>query len=58
MKKAMSIIQILILFPIAFYTTWYILNKIDASELIFFLFWIKIPLLTIVSIINVVIEKD
>ena len=58
MKTAIAIIQILIIFPIRFYISWYVLTTINATELPMFLFWLSIPLALILGITGEVIKHN
>lgn len=50
MKKLSGIIAIFITLPIWFYLLYQILVRVQASELMFFLFWIYLPATLLVSI--------
>tara|TARA_R110000803_G_scaffold203721_1_gene269426 strand:- start:418 stop:597 length:180 start_codon:yes stop_codon:yes gene_type:complete len=58
MKTAIGIIQILIVFPIRFYLTWYVLTTVNATELPMFMFWVSIPLAILLGIIGEVIKHN
>ena len=58
MKKIAGVIAILITLPIWLYLLYQILVRVDASELMFFLYWIYVPASIIVSIIAKLAESD
>jgi len=42
--KIISLILSLIYIPIAFYMQWLILGKIQGTDIMYFIFWISVPL--------------
>lgn len=62
MNKGIKIIGILlglvIVYPIKFYLFFKILKFIEATELMWFLFWVYIPTTILVTIIIHLLEKD
>ena len=61
MNKAMAINGILAIFfvtPIWFYLMYQILVRVNATELMFFLFWIYVPVSIIVQIISKITEME
>lgn len=49
MKKLVTALGFLITLPIWYYLLYQILVRVDASELMFFLFWVYVPLGTLVQ---------
>ena len=58
MKKVISVIAILIVYPIRVYLMWYLLKAVNASELPMFIFWVSIPFGLGISILSETIKKD
>lgn len=44
--------------PIGFYLMYKVLKFVEATELMWFLFWIYVPVTIIISIITKVVEDD
>jgi len=51
-SKIISTILSLMALPVSFYITYWIISQLDADRLIWFLFWIYVPLVIIVIIIS------
>lgn len=58
MKVAIGIITLFITLPIWFYLLYKILVMVGATELMWFLYWIYIPVILLTAIINKLIEKE
>jgi hypothetical protein len=58
MKKIISILTILMLFPIRIYLMWYLLTSVGATELPMFIFWVSIPFGLLVSILSEIAKKE
>jgi hypothetical protein len=56
--KIISILVSLIWLPLSFYSSWLILNKIDASELMYFLYWLNLPVAIISTLISWLIRDE
>jgi hypothetical protein len=58
MKTASKIIAICLTLPIWYYIMYYILTQINASELVWFLYWVYVPFGVFVNVVNKLIEKE
>lgn len=61
MKKAaivMGMISVLITMPIWFYLQYKILTMVNATELMFFLFWVYVPFSALLNICAKIIVKE
>jgi hypothetical protein len=58
MKIAVNFIAMLIVMPIWWYLMYKILQGVNASELMWFLFWIYIPSSLIVRVLQTLIERE
>lgn len=60
MNKAIAgILQIFVTLPIWFYLLYQILVRVQATELMFFLFWVYFPVGILAAIINAIaVSKD
>ncbi len=56
MKKGILLILSLICLPISFYLSYKTYTMIGATELMWFLYWINMPVIIIVQIISKLIE--
>jgi hypothetical protein len=56
MKTAAGMISLFLVMPIWFYLLYKILESVGASELMWFLFWIYIPVNILVSLIVRLVE--
>lgn len=54
--KTISLIIGLFYLPISFYQMWLILDKIQATDLMYFLFWFSIPIATVVAILQEIVR--
>lgn len=54
-KVIMGVLKLLILTPIGFYLFFNVLKSINATELIWFLFWMYVPIMVICAIISTII---
>jgi len=58
MKTVIAVITFLIIAPIKFYLTWYILKAVEATELPMFIFWASIPFSVLVFILSEIAKKE
>ncbi len=58
MKTIMAILSVLIVAPIWFYLLYCILVRVEASELMWFLFWIYIPVAVMVAVMRELIKES
>lgn len=58
MKLAIAILSVFVTLPISFYLQYAILKRIDASELMWFLFWVNVPLILLVSLVTKLMKDD
>lgn len=56
LKAVVSIISLLIALPIWYYLMYQILVRVNASELMFFLYWVYVPIGIVGGIISKVVE--
>lgn len=52
LKAIVAILGLLVVLPISMYLQFQIMKRVDASELMWFLFWINIPAVFLVQIIT------
>ena len=57
-SKIISAILGLLSLPIGFYLTYWILSQLNPDRLIWFLFWIYVPIVFVVSLIQRLVEDD
>lgn len=57
LKITIAIIGVLITLPISIYIQYKVLQKIDATELMWFLFYVNIPLIFLIQVISKLTEK-
>ncbi len=60
MKALVVIVAVLMLvvcLPIQFYLQFQILKRVDATELMWFLFWVNVPVFILGSVISKIVEK-
>ena len=59
--KALQIIAgalaVLVMLPIGLYLQFQILKRVDATELMWFLFWVNVPFLVFVQLVSKIAEK-
>lgn len=53
-----ALVAIFIGLPITFYLQYQILKRVDASELMWFLFWVNIPVVVFVQSVLKIAEKS
>jgi len=58
MKIVEACIGVFIVMPIWFYLLYKILVAINATELMWFLFWLHLPLSMFISVLSKIIESD
>ncbi len=58
LKVVASICALFITFPIWFFLLYKILVMVNASELMFFLFWIYVPLTTFIGIVSRLVSEE
>ena len=60
--KALSVfLALLVVFvtvPIAFYLQYQILKRVDATELMWFLFWVNVPITLLFHVVQKVAERS
>lgn len=57
-KIALSLVGVFVTAPIWYYLLYKILVSVNASELMWFLFWIYLPVGLLLQIIKAVVEKS
>lgn len=57
-SKIIAVILGLLVLPIGFYLTYWMISQLNADRLIWFLFWIYVPVIIIVTIITKLIEDN
>jgi len=58
MKRAASILGLLVVAPIWYWLIYQILVRVDATELMFFLFWVHVPVGVLVKAMTELAEAD
>ena len=58
LKVINGILAIFLVLPIWFYIMYQVLDAISATELTWFLYWVYLPVSTIVTFISKVLEND
>lgn len=53
-----GLVTLFVTLPIQFYLLYSLLKRTDASELMWFLFWIQVPLVILMSIIGKIVESN
>ncbi len=57
-SKKVSVIIGLLTIPISLYLTYWILSQLNPDRLIWFLYWIWVPMIIIVTIIQKIVEDE
>jgi hypothetical protein len=57
-KAIAGFLGLLVTMPIWFYLIYQILVRVNASELMFFLFWVYVPVTTLVGVLTKMADKD
>ncbi len=58
-KKVLAILHVVLITPIWFYLLYQILQRVEATELMMFLFWVYLPASIIASVIaKIVIDES
>jgi hypothetical protein len=57
MKTATAIIAIFVTMPIWIYLQYKILELVNASELMWFLFWVYVPVVILTAVIKAIIDE-
>ncbi len=58
MKIVSAILTVMVTIPIWFYLLYKILQAVNASELTWFLFWIYVPVIILVSLLKFIIDDQ
>ena len=58
MKTAIGLISIFITLPIWFWMIYQILVRVDASELMWFLYWVYVPAILLVKVLMRLVSKE
>ena len=58
LKKIVRILSVVVVAPIWYYLLYQILVRVNASELMFFLYWVYLPTTLIAGIISKVADGD
>lgn len=58
MKNAIGILQLFVVLPIWYYLLYQILVRVNATELMFFLYWIYVPVALLAATVTKMIERD
>lgn len=58
MKAIAGLVALMITLPIWFYLLYQVLVRVNASELMFFLFWVYVPATIFVTAVAKIAEKD
>ena len=56
LKIIMGLLAVFVSVPIGFYLQYQILKRVDASELMWFLFWVNMPFLILLQIFSKIAE--
>lgn len=56
LKAVLALITMFIALPISLYLQYQILKRVDASELMMFLFWVNIPVFVFVTMLSKLVE--
>ena len=56
LKVIIGLLGILVTVPISLYLQYQILKRVDASELMWFLFWVNLPMILLIQIISKIAE--
>ena len=51
LKVIMSLLAVIISMPISLYLTYYMLTAVNASELVWFLYWVNIPVMVLFQVV-------
>jgi hypothetical protein len=57
LKIISGLLAVFLSLPITFYLWYSVLKRVDASELMWFLFWVNLPVMIVVQIISKLTEK-
>lgn len=57
LKIIVGILGLFVVLPISMYLQFQILKRVDASELMWFLFWINIPAIFLIQVITKIVES-
>lgn len=58
MKLALGVLRAVVVIPITVYLWYQVLVRVEASELMWFLFWAYVPVIFLIVVIEKLIEKD
>jgi hypothetical protein len=57
LKVVWMLVSMFVALPITFYLQYQILIRVDASELMWFLYWVQLPVIVFVSLCSKLLEK-
>jgi len=52
-----GLLSVFIILPVQFYLQYQVLARVNATELMWFLFWVNLPLIVLMQIVNKLVEK-
>lgn len=58
LKIIMGLLAVLVSLPISFYLNYKIMTLVNATELMWFLFWVNLPLVFLMHAINKIAESQ
>lgn len=58
MKRALGILLVFVTLPISFYLQYQILKRVEATELMWFLFWINVPVHLLIASLTRLLESS
>jgi hypothetical protein len=58
LSTLVALVGLLVSLPIWFYLLYQILVRVQASELMFFLFWVYVPVSLLITVISKLLESD
>jgi hypothetical protein len=53
-----SVLGIVVSFPITLYLSWRIMHAVDATAVMWLLWWINVPILLLVRVLTEVVAQD
>ncbi len=57
-KTIASVLGFLVVMPIWYYLVYQLLKRTDASELMWFLYWVYLPVGILVGVLNKIVEAN
>lgn len=58
LKKIVGVITVFVYAPIALWIQYQILLRVEATELMWFLFWVYVPLVILIGMVNKITEGE